>query len=48
MSPSLFFKLLLASNLKRIAIAFVSIFGLIWLFIEPGGLFLPQWFAWGW
>jgi hypothetical protein len=48
MSLSLFFKLLLAGNLKRIAVAFVSIFGFIWLFIEPGGLFLPEWFAWGW
>ena len=48
MSLALFFKLLFASNLKRILVAFVSIFGLIWLFIEPGGLFLPQWFTWGW
>jgi hypothetical protein len=47
MSPSVFFKLLVAGGLKRIAAAFVGIFGLLWLFIEPGGLFLPQWFAWG-
>jgi hypothetical protein len=48
MSPSVFFKLLVAGSLKRIAAAFVGIFGLIWLFIEPGGLFLPEWFQWGW
>jgi hypothetical protein len=43
MSPSLFFKLLVAGGLKRIAGAFVAIFGLIWLFIEPAGLFVPEW-----
>jgi hypothetical protein len=48
MSPSVFFKLLVAGSLKRIGVAFVGLFGLIWLFIEPGGLFLPQWFEWGW
>lgn len=48
MSPSVFFKLLVAGGLRRIAAAFVGIFGLIWLFIEPGGLFLPEWFQWGW
>lgn len=48
MSPSLFFKLLVLGNLRRVVVAFVSIFGLIWLFIEPGGLFLPEWFNWGW
>lgn len=48
MTLSLFFKLLLAGSFKRIATAFVGIFGLIWLFIEPGGLFLPEWFQWGW
>jgi hypothetical protein len=47
MSPSLFLKLLAAGGLKRILVAFVSIFGLIWLFIEPAGLFVPQWFQWG-
>lgn len=44
----MFFRLLHATSLIRIGIAFISIFGLIWLFIEPGGLFLPQWFEWGW
>lgn len=48
MSLSVFFKLLVAGDIKRIAIAFVGIFGLIWLFIEPVGLFLPEWFQWGW
>jgi hypothetical protein len=48
MSPSLFFKLLVAGGLKRIAGAFVTIFGLIWLFIEPAGLFVPEWLQWGW
>ena len=32
---------------ERVGIEFLSIFGLIWLFLEPGGLFLPQWFNWG-
>lgn len=44
----MFFKLLRSSSLKRIGVTFASIFGVIWLFIEPGGLFLPQWFEWGW
>jgi hypothetical protein len=48
MSPSLFFKLLVAGGLKRIAAAFVGVFGLIWLFIEPAGLFAPEWLQWGW
>lgn len=48
MSPSVFFKLLAAGGLRRIAVAFVTIFGLIWLFIEPAGLFLPERVNWGW
>lgn len=48
MTIPLFLNLLFSTNLRKIGLAFVSIFGLIWLFIEPGGLFLPQWFEWGW
>ncbi|HEY0771877.1 MAG TPA: macro domain-containing protein [Sphingobacteriaceae bacterium] len=35
-------------NYRRLGATFLSIFGLLWLFIEPGGLFLPQWLNWGW
>lgn len=48
MSIPIFIKLLLTTKLQRIAIAFAGYFGLMWLFIEPAGLFLPQWFNWGW
>jgi hypothetical protein len=41
-------KLLTSVKLKRIGITFASIFGLIWLFLEPAGLFLPKWLNWGW
>lgn len=41
-------KLLTSVKLKRIGITFASIFGLIWLFLEPAGLFLPEWLNWGW
>jgi len=35
-------------KLKRLGTSFVSIFGLICLFLEPAGLFLPKWLNWGW
>lgn len=41
-------KRLLSINYRRLGATFLSIFGLLWLFIEPGGLFLPQWLNWGW
>ncbi|MBD2745012.1 macro domain-containing protein [Coleofasciculus sp. FACHB-1120] len=44
----MFFKLLTSIKLKRLGVTFAGIFGLIWLFLEPGGLFLPEWFNWGW
>jgi len=31
-----------------LGVTFASIFGLIWLFLEPAGLFLPEWLNWGW
>ena len=48
MNISTFFKLLTATKFKRLGKTFVSIFGLVWLFVEPGGLFLPEWLNWGW
>jgi Domain of unknown function (DUF6430) len=41
-------KLLNSIKLKRLGVTFVSIFGSIWLFLEPAGLFLPEWLNWGW
>lgn len=40
-------KLLRPTGLKRIAIAFTSIFGTIWLLLEPLGLFFPEALDWG-
>jgi hypothetical protein len=45
---AIFFKLLASIKFKRLGVTFVSIFGLIWLFLEPAGLFLPEWLNWGW
>jgi hypothetical protein len=45
---SIFFKLLTLIKPKRLAISFASTFGLIWLFLEPAGLFLPEFLNWGW
>jgi hypothetical protein len=44
----MFFKLLASIKLDRINGSFVSLFGLIWLFLEPAGLFLPERLNWGW
>lgn len=44
----MFVKLLTSIKLKRLGVTFASIFGLIWLFLEPAGLFLPEWLNWGW
>lgn len=44
----MFFKLLAFINFKRLGVTFASIFGSIWLFLEPAGLFLPEWLNWGW
>jgi hypothetical protein len=41
-------KLLTSIKFKRLGVTFASIFGLIWLFLEPAGLFLPEWLNWGW
>lgn len=41
-------KHLVSLNYKRLAARFLSIFGLLWLFIEPAGLFFPEWLDWGW
>ncbi|MEH2255120.1 macro domain-containing protein [Nostoc sp.] len=44
----MFFKLLTSIKLKKLGATSVSIFGVIWLFLEPAGLLLPEWFKWGW
>ena len=44
----MFLKLLTSINFKRLGVTFASIFGLIWLFLEPAGIFLPEWLNWGW
>jgi len=44
----MFLKLLTSIKFKRLGVTFASIFGLIWLFLEPAGLFLPEWLNWGW
>lgn len=43
-----YLKLRTQVGLKRIANSFVSIFGLIWLFIEPAALFWQEKFNFGW
>ncbi|MDZ4721807.1 MAG: DUF6430 domain-containing protein [Roseiflexaceae bacterium] len=48
MSTSFFFMLLKPTNLWRIATTFVGVFGLLWLFVEPAGLFFPDQIKWGW
>lgn len=45
---AMFFNFLASIKLKRLGVTFASIFGLIWLFLEPAGLFLPEWLNWGW
>ncbi|PSB28870.1 hypothetical protein C7B82_12530 [Stenomitos frigidus ULC18] len=45
---AMFLKLLTSIKFKRLGVSFTSIFGLIWLFLEPAGLFLPEWLHWGW
>lgn len=41
-------QLLASIKIKRLGVTFASVFGLIWLFLEPAGLFMPQWLSWGW
>lgn len=48
MTLAMRFKHLITINYKRLGSTFLSIFGFLWLFIEPGGLFFPQWLNWGW
>jgi hypothetical protein len=45
---TMFFNLLTSIKFKRLGVTFASIFGLIWLFLEPAGLFVPKWLNWGW
>lgn len=45
---AMFLKRLISIKFKRLGVTFASIFGLIWLFLEPAGLFLPEWLNWGW
>lgn len=47
MDLKIFFTLLASIKLKSLGRAFVGIFGFLWLFIEPLGLFKPDWFDWG-
>lgn len=44
----MFFKLLQSVNYRRVFATFVGMFGGIWLFIEPAGLFFPERVNWGW
>lgn len=43
-----YFKLLTQIGLRRIGRSFLSIFGLLWLLIEPGALFFPENLNFGW
>ena len=43
-----YLKLLTQVGLRRIGSSFLSIFGLLWLLIEPGALFFPQYLNFGW
>lgn len=47
-SVRIFLKLLIRIQPKRVSRTFVSIFGLIWLFLEPAGFFFPERLDWGW
>lgn len=44
----LYLKLLTTIGFKRLASSFISMFGLLWLFLEPGALFFPQYLNFGW
>lgn len=44
----IYFKLLRTVGFKRILSSFFSIFGLLWLLIEPAGLFFPENLNLGW
>ncbi|MBD0347181.1 MAG: hypothetical protein ICV63_20635 [Coleofasciculus sp. Co-bin14] len=44
----LYLKLLTQVGLRRLASSFISIFGLLWLLLEPGALFFPQYLNFGW
>ncbi|AOY80791.2 DUF6430 domain-containing protein [Moorena producens JHB] len=44
----LYLKLLTQVGLKRIGSSFISIFGLLWLSIEPAALFFPESLNFGW
>jgi hypothetical protein len=43
-----YLQLLTQVGLRRIGSSFLSIFGLLWLLIEPGALFFPQYLNFGW
>lgn len=43
-----YLKLLTQVGLRRIGSSFLSIFGLLWLSIEPAALFFPQYLNFGW
>jgi Domain of unknown function (DUF6430) len=44
----LYLKILTTVGLKRLGSSFIGIFGFIWLLIEPGALFFPQYLNFGW
>ena len=48
MNFAIFFKRFKLIKFRRLGITFASIFGSIWLFLEPAGLFLPKLINWGW
>jgi hypothetical protein len=43
-----YLKLLTTVGLRRLGNTFLSVFGLLWLFIEPGALFFPEKLNFGW
>lgn len=43
-----YLKLLTQVRLRQIGISFLNVFGLLWLLIEPGTLFFPQYLNFGW
>ena len=43
-----YLQLLTQIGFRRIASSFLSVFGLLWLLIEPGAFFFPQYLNFGW
>jgi hypothetical protein len=43
-----YLQLLTQIGFRRIASSFLSVFGFLWLLIEPGAFFFPQYLNFGW